>query len=108
MYTKEIERHGGIKIKVVEYAGFSLKRTLQRSNPFKNKYCDREDCFVCISGGKGPCDAEGITYNIVCTECDHENEGKGMSYIRETARNACSRGKEHLKSLRNKEDISED
>ena len=49
----------GFKIKVVEQAGVSLKRLLQRSNSFKRKFCEKDDCMVCCTEGKGPCDAYG-------------------------------------------------
>ena len=35
------------KINIVEQAGTALKHKLQRSNPFKDKRCQRTDCMVC-------------------------------------------------------------
>ena len=55
-----------IKMRIAERSGISLKRKFQRSNSFKPKNYDRDDCFVCQTGGKGNCDAEGVTYNIEC------------------------------------------
>ena len=52
IYEKEIDE-AGMKIKVTEQSGIPLKRYLQRSNPFKSKKCERDDCLVCTSGGKG-------------------------------------------------------
>ena len=54
---------------------------------------------MCRTGGKGPCHALNVIYKIACKECDQE-------YIGETARNAYSRGKEHLKDLEDKNDGS--
>ena len=44
-YQKEIERQG-FKIKVVEKAGIAIKSLLQKSNPFKTRQCERDDCPV--------------------------------------------------------------
>ena len=38
-------RDSGIKIRVVEMAGRTVKTFLQRSNPFRTQICDKEDCF---------------------------------------------------------------
>ena len=67
---------------------------LQRSDPFKTKYCrDKEKCMVCRSGEKGgSCRTEGVTYKIECKGCDN-------IYIGETGRNAYTRGLEHIDDL---------
>ena len=36
----------GLKIKVVEQSGMTLKRELQRSDTFRDKTCGREECIV--------------------------------------------------------------
>ena len=72
-------RKSSFKIRVVEKAGVSLKRKLQRSNPFKKKTCDRQNCLVCTTGGKGPCDAVGINYELVCEDC--QNDGEVSKYV---------------------------
>ena len=97
-YQKEIKQQG-FNIKVVEKAGIAIKRLLQKSDPFKPRQCEREDCPVCSTGGKGPCDGEGVTYEIKCVQCN-------SVYVGETARSAYTRGKEHVKSLNNKEERS--
>ena len=56
LYQKEIAG-SGIRVKVVERPGLSLKRQLQRSNPFKDKKCMRDQCFVCSTDGNGNCTA---------------------------------------------------
>ena len=93
-YAKEIKAKG-FKIKVVEQTGVSLKRLLQRSNPFKRKFCEKDDCMVCCTEGKGPCDAHGVTYSITGTECIDDND-KERVYIGETLRSTYTRGKEPL------------
>ena len=67
------------------------------SNPFQRRQCERQDCLVCQRGGKGKRSATGVTYELVCQECNHK-------YVGETSRSACSRGKEHLYSLNHREE----
>ena len=95
-YEKEVDE-AGMKIRVTEQSGIPLKRHLQRSNPFKSEKCEREDCLVCTSGGKGTCYATGVTYEIVCKECS-------CKYVGETARSAYSRGLEHLKTSKTEQE----
>ena len=94
LYQQEISK-SGIRIKVVEKAGSSIKKKLQTSNPFKARQCGREECFVCSSGGKGNCESIGVTYEIRClSECNERNIYKG-----ETADNAYTRGLQHKTNL---------
>ena len=69
-YTKCIA-DSGFQIKVVEKAGVSLKRKLQRSDPYREKNCGCADCFICSSGGKGSCKMEGVDYQINCDQCNY-------------------------------------
>ena len=50
--------------------------------------------MVCANEGKR-CRKNGVTYEIKCKKCDE-------IYIGETARNAYTRGKEHLKDIESK------
>ena len=68
-YQTEIKRQG-FKIKEVEKAGVEIKRLLQKSDPFKPRQCGREDCQVCRTEGKGPCNRESVTYEIKCIGCN--------------------------------------
>ena len=92
-YEREIAR-SGFRIKVVERSGTKIKDVLHRKDPFKRNQCEREDCFVCRSGGKGKsiCNKENIKYTITCTE----NCGRKDVYRGETSYSAYTRGKEHL------------
>ena len=54
---------------------------------------------MCGEDGKGLCDRPSVTYDIKCAECND-------IYIGETLRSACTRGKEHMKSLAKKEERS--
>ena len=91
-------RKQGFKVKIVEQAGISLKRLLQRSDPLKQSSCSRGDCFICKGGDrrKGSCTTICVTYEIKCKDC-------GDVYVGETSRRACTRGKEHLKLLAGKQ-----
>ena len=69
-YQMEIKRQG-FKIKVVKKAGVPIRRLLQKSDPFKPRQCEREDCQVCWTEGKGPCNRESVTYEIKCIGCNN-------------------------------------
>ena len=91
IYEEQIKKTE-FKIKVVEKGGTKMKDILHRKNPFKKMKCDRNDCFVCSTGGKGACDKENITYDIICqAPCLHKSVYRGESSF-----NAYTRGKEHL------------
>jgi hypothetical protein len=92
-------KRSGLKIKIVEKASTSVKSLLQKSNPLKREKCNDKDCLVCTTGGKGNCKSTGITYEVSCKRC-------GDKYIGETARNAYTRGKEHLMALDSKAESS--
>ena len=94
MYEEEI-RKSGIRIKVVERTGRTLKSQLQTSNPYKPDECGRRDCFICTTTGKGNCEAERVTYKI---ECEGQDCTKG-EYNGETAGNGYTRGEQHIASL---------
>jgi len=101
LYQGQIVK-SGLRIKVVETTGMTLKRQLQTSNPFKKKHCGREQCFVCTSGGKGDCRSEGITYEIRCKgNCGERNIYKG-----ESAENGFTRGLKHQTDLAARNDTN--
>ena len=97
---EEIIGQSECNVKVVERAGVSVKKKLQKSYPFRKEKCE-DKCFVCLSEGKGNCKRCNITYEIQCTR-----EGCRYLYIGETGRNAVARGNEHLKGLERREDDS--
>ena len=98
MYENEIKK-SGIRIKVIERTGRTLKSQLQTSNPFKGKLCGRQDCFVCTTTGIGNCNTESITYKITCRET---NCTKNKVYIGETASSGYTRGLKHKSDLSTK------
>ena len=92
---EEVIRQSGIRMKVVERTGRTLKSQLQTSNPFREPNCGREDCFVCTTFGQGNCNTESITYKI---DCSGTNCAKSI-YKGESAHNAYTRGGEHAGRL---------
>ena len=94
MYQREIAK-SGVRIKVVEKTGTTLRSRMQTSDPFKPQGCGRLQCFVCSSGGTGNCNSESITYEIMCKgECEERNDYKG-----ESGSNAYTRGEKHKTDL---------
>ena len=95
MYEKEIKK-SGLRIKVIERSGTTLKSQLQTSNPFKDKRCGRLDCFICTTTGIGNCNTESVTYKITCKgiNCTKKNVYKG-----ETASCGYTRGCKHISDL---------
>ena len=90
---QKIIQDAKVRIAVAEVPGASLKKRIQKSDPFREKTCrDADVCMVCGDGDGGRCRREGVTYEVKCKGC----EGK---YIGETSRNAFSRGLEHKAGL---------
>ena len=103
MYQQEV-RQSGLPIYIVEKGGVQLKRQLQKSNPFRMASCDRVDCMVCSTGGRGSCKSNGVNYSITCEECETSSHEK--VYIGETARTSYIRGREHIEDFNNKRERS--
>ena len=95
----EEEAKEGIKFKIMEVGGRTMKRELQRSNPTATPGCSAEDCIACnVERGKGgKCRSNNVNYEIECQLCP---EGRKPVYIGETARNLYTRAKEHMNSGR--------
>ena len=53
-YRQEIKRQG-FAIKVVEKSGTTIKELLQRSDPYMPPGCNKSNCMVCQTEGKGKC-----------------------------------------------------
>ena len=90
-YIEEIEG-AGFKIKVVEQSGVTLKRMLQRSDPFREKECNQLPGLQHRWKRALPKYRSGVTYELVCQLCNQK-------YIGETSRSTYTRGKEHLRAL---------
>ena len=83
----ESENDAGIKFKVVEKGGPSVEKLLQKPNPTSSDECGKDDCRMCVEGGK-LCHKPNIAYKY---ECNLD----GAQYIGESSRNFYSRDKEH-------------
>ncbi len=57
-------RASPFNIKVIEKSGKKLKDVLHKKNPFNKSKCERPDCFICTTNGKGDCTKENVTYKI--------------------------------------------
>jgi hypothetical protein len=67
----EAEAEGGIRFRIIETGGRSIKSIVQRSNPTATKGCEEEDCLPC-RGGKGEggdCRQCGVNYSVECQLC---------------------------------------
>ena len=74
----------GLKIRVVEKAGTSVKRSVVKSNPFGKQMCE---CEICKrdSTSKLNCKQRGVVYEIKC-QGSSGNECCKSTYIGETSR----------------------
>ena len=90
----EEEAGEGVKFKIVEIGGKTIKRQLQRSNPTGTPGCSADDCLACSKdrGSGGNCRRANVNYSIECQLCP---ENKRPVYIGETSRNLYTRGREH-------------
>ena len=102
---QETCRRTGVNIKFIEQSGHSLQNLLEKSNPFSDGGCGRDNCFQDSSVQTGnsrciQCDKAGIGYAIRCLEpvCQEQD----VCYHGETARSCFARGLEHLQNLKNK------
>ena len=74
----------------------NIEETITDIQSFQTPTVWGKDCFVCLSGGSGNYQSEGVTYEIDCKGgCNWKDEYKG-----ESGGNAYTRGLEHLKNLR--------
>jgi hypothetical protein len=91
-----VKRHG-VKMKVVERVGTTVKGLLQRSNPFGTMGCGRQKCCICSGDGNEDCRSRGCVYEFVCMECQRMYRGQ-------TGRSIYERGKEQIESWENEDD----
>ena len=99
----------------MERAGISMRSQLPG---MRDKPCERENCFIHTSGGKGNCRVEGVVYQGTCMTCkdkgptskvdrngyvkriERQSEMNSV-YYGETSRNGYVRGAQHMAALRN-------
>ena len=85
----------GLKIKVVEKSGQTLKQKLVRSNPFERRKCSIP-CHICTTQPNVNCKLRETIYKI---SCDGESENNGKcpdNYEGESVRSIGERFNEHL------------
>ena len=87
----------GLKIKVVERAGCTIKGLLQRSNPFGVPNCLRDRCLICAQGCGTDCRTRGCVYEYKCEDC-------GRVYRGQSGRSLYERGVEHIKAWEKEDD----
>ena len=96
--VEKVVRDYGFKVKVVERGGRQIKALLQRSDVSPRERCFYGSCPICLSGGGGKCNIEGVVYKIWCIEC--EKSGISAMMYGETGRTARIRVSEHFDDLR--------
>ena len=80
--AEEIVKKIGLKVKVLERSGRSLKSLLQRSDPFSTRLCGREGCVLCGCNSEIDCRERDCVYSIKCFDCEEEGvlqEYRGQS-----------------------------
>ena len=75
---------------MVEKANNSIKRNIQKSNPFPLLHCGREDCMMCKFRCKTSCRIRGIVYELVCADCNK------ILYRGQSSRSGYERINEHF------------
>lgn len=94
-----IARRNGMKVKVIEKAGVTVKQILQKSDPYPKKRCTRVDCAVCEYGKPGECRTRGCGYQIKCKDDSKQYRGQ-------TGRSVYERTKEEMNELLKKNEKS--
>ena len=88
----------GISVTVRERAGTSI-RSDAKSEPLRQKGCNRIDFLKCYSGKGGMCETNSVVYRIHYEAC--LGDGQLAYYEGENGRNAYTLGLEHSDSLKN-------
>ena len=90
----------GLRVKVVERTTSTIKQKLVKSNPFKEKGCQKPSCSLCSTGSKVNCKSREVVYRISCA--DENDQGvpcEGITYVGETSRSLAERYDEHAKMM---------
>ena len=101
---EDVVRKSGFKVKVVERGGRQVKSLLQKSDVHPQDQCWDNGCHVCLTGGGGKCNVEGVVYKIWCVDCERVGESAVM--YGETGRTARIRIGEHIEQLRKRSSSS--
>ena len=101
--VKEESARLGLKVKVQEGAGLSLKRSVVTSDLAFGQPCRQGDCALCLTGdGKGGLHhhRSGAVYSGKCKLCG----GEVASYWGESGDSAYCRTHQHLEAIGNKDE----
>ena len=109
----EKEAVPGLRFKVLEAGGTTVKHITQRSNPTATPGCSDISCVGCRPerGSAGRCRQGNVGYEMECSLCtetadQNNNPATRTTYIGETSRNLFSRGKEHAYKYEKKDEDS--
>ena len=97
--VQEVARRNGVKVKVVEKAGLTMKKVLQRSDPYSKKDCGRSDCPVCRYGLVGVYRSRGCGYQLKCKADNRKYKGQ-------TGRSVYERVKEEVRDWEKEDEKS--
>ena len=90
-----------MKIKVVEKINSTMKKELQRSNPFGHQHCGRNDCVTCYLDLPINCRKRGPVYEMYCVTCKEMLNAQEHAYRGQTGRTTYHRMKEHFTKWEN-------
>ena len=96
----ETEALPGLKFKIVEKGGRTVKRKVQIANPTASGSCQAGDCVACKGGRGTRCRKSNVLYEFACQMCPEDNQAV---YLGETARNLYTRGREHSRNYQKSE-----
>ena len=97
--VQRIAKRNEVRVKVIEKAGLTMKKALQRSDPYQKRKCERADCAVCEHGKAGECRIRGCGYQLKCKEDSKKYRGQ-------TGRSVYERVKEEIRDLHRKDEKS--
>ena len=87
----------GLKVKVVERTGTTIKKMLVKSNPFKEMSCKDPRCYVCSLGVGFSCKDRDVVYRMFCQGVNRVGQVcTNINYEGETSRSNGERFGEHM------------
>ena len=96
---KKAFKSAGLKVKVIERTGRTVKAALTKSNPFKKNGCNDSTCEVCSLGTDLHCKTREVLYKVSCAGENEDHQPCNISYVGETSRSVRERFKEHHKKM---------
>ena len=100
--VEKVWKETGLKVKVIEKSGNTIKQQLCKSDPFPKIGCGESDCRICPDD-KVNCKAREIVYCIECEECRNK-PGLGR-YVGESSLSINERWKQHLENYESKSKV---